>query len=196
MGLPGILLPAGAAAPDRSIRSVAGQRPLISIAPDDPIEAQKILCLATTLLVQARPPELAQLDELFALERQGQSLSKQLLTRYIEGDGRLRAFDWRAWQAAIRLCQAFHQAHEHFLRCIRTANDDTWTKREPSVLVQLFHHRKVEFLLRFLRYKKRNSGHWRELHAMYLLAHDADLSKRPDAYGESDTANRIAGQLK
>jgi hypothetical protein len=175
---------------------VAGERPLLSIPPDDPIEAQKILCLATTLLIQARPPELSQLDELFALERQGQSLSKQLLTRYIEGDGRLRAFDWRAWQAAIRLCHAFHQAHEHFLRCIRSLNDDNWTQREPSVLVQLFHHRKVEFLLRFLRYKKRNSGQWKELHAMYLHAHEADLSNRPEAHGESDADNRSAGQLK
>ncbi len=155
-----------------------------------------MLSLATTLLVQARPPELAQLDELFALERQGQSVSKLLLSRYIEGDGGLRVFDWRAWQAAIRLCHAFYQAHEHFLRYIRSAKDDNWTKHEPMVLVQLFHHRKVEFLLRFLRYKKRNSGQWRELHAMFLLAHEADLASRPEAHGGSDTVNRVAGKLE
>jgi hypothetical protein len=161
VGLPGILLSAETAVPNRSIRSVASERPPLSIPHEDPIEAQKILSLAISLLVQAAPTNPAQLEQLFALERQGQAVTKQLLTRYIEGDGSLRAFDWRAWQAAIRLCQAFYEAHEHFLRCIRSANDDSWTKREPSVLVQLFHHRKVEFLLRFLRYKKRNAGQWR-----------------------------------
>ena len=159
---------------------MAGAGPSPAIPQDDPIEAQRILCLATTLLVQEGPPELAQLDELFALDRQGQSVSKLLLTRYIEGDGRLRTFDWRAWQAAIRLCQAFYQAHEYFIQYIRGTNDANWTKHEPLVLVQMFHHRKVEFLLRFFRYKKRNSGQWRELHAMYLASPDADLSHRPE----------------
>jgi hypothetical protein len=175
---------------------VAGEVPLPSIPQDDPVEAQKMLCLATTLIVQAAQPELAQLDALFALERQGQSVTKLLLTRYVEGDGKLRSFDWRAWQAAIRLSQAFYQTHEHFLRYIRGTTDDNWTKHEPSVLVQLFQHRKVEFLLRFLRYKKRNSGQWRELHAMYLLAHEADSLNPPEANGESDTVYRTAGRLE
>jgi hypothetical protein len=184
------------AVPIRPIKSVAGERPLLAIPMDDPIEAQKMLCLATTLLVQAKLPDPAQLDELLALERHGQSVSKLLLTRYIEGDGKLRSFDWRAWQAAIRLCQAFYHAYEHFLRCIRAANDDNWIAHEPGVLVQLFHHRKIEFLLRFLRYKKRNAGQWRELHAMYLLAPEADLSNHPEACCESDSVYRFAGKLE
>ena len=123
-------------------------------------------------------------------------MGKLLLTRYVEGDGKQRSFDWRAWQAAIRLSQAFYQTHDRFLRYIRSTTDGNWTKHEPLVLVQLFHHRKVEFLLRFLRYKKRNSGQWRELHAMYLRAHEADLSNRPEANCESDTVCRTAGKLQ
>jgi len=192
----GILSSGDTAVSSRPARSDAGERPLLPIPPDEPLEAQKMLCLATALLVQAGAPELSRLDELFALERQGQSVSKLLLTRYIEGDGKLRVFDWRAWQAAIRLCQAFYQAHEHFLGHIRSANNGNWAKHEPRVLVQLFHHRKVEFLLRLLRYKKRNAGQWKELHAMYLLAHEAGLSNRPEACCESDTGNWIAGELE
>ena len=165
------LSPVATKAPDRLVRTKAGDSPLPSIPLDDPIEAQKMLCLAATLLVQSGKPELAQLEALFALERQGQSVSKLLLSRYVEGDGKLRSFDWRSWQAAIRLSQALYQAHEHFLHLIRNTTDDNWTQHESSVVVTLFHHRKVEFLLRFLRYKKRNSGQWRELHAMYLAAH-------------------------
>jgi len=196
LGLPGILLSAGTAVPDRAFTSAANERPLHSIPPEDPVEAQKILCIATHLLVQATPPEPNQLDKLFALERQAQAVTKQLLTRYIEGNGRLRAFDWRLWQAAIRLCQSFYQAYEHFLCCIRDADGDAWAKHEPAVLVQLFHHRKVEFLLRFLRYKKRNSGHWRDLHTMYLRALESDRPIRSEAHVEPDADNRSAGQLK
>jgi hypothetical protein len=175
---------------------MAGEVALPRIPQEDPIAAQKMLCLATTLIVQAAQPELAQLDRLFALERQGQSVSKLLLTRYVEGDGKLRSFHWRVWQAAIRLSQAFYQTNEHFLRYIRGTTDDKWTKHEPAVLVQLFQHRKVEFLLRFLRYKKRNSGQWRELHAMYLRADEADLLNCPEANCESDTVYRTVGKLE
>jgi hypothetical protein len=196
LALPEMLSPAGTEVPDRPIRNAPGERPLLAIPSGDPIEAQKMLCLATMALVQATPPGLAQLDQLFALERQGQSVSKLLLTRYVEGDGRLRAFDWRAWQAAIRLCHAFYQAYEHFLGCIRGANDATWARHEPDVLVQLFQHRKIEFLLRFFRYKKRNPGQWKELHAMYLRAHEADQSNRTEASAASDTGNRVAGKLE
>ena len=186
MSLAGTLSPVGTEVPGRLLKNVTGESLLPSIPQNDPIAAQKVLCLAIKLLVQSGQHELAQLDTLFALEPQAQSVSKLLLTRYVEGDGKLRSFDWRAWQAAIRLSQAFYQTHDHFLRYIWSTTDGTWTKHEPSVLVQLFHHRKVEFLLRFLRYKKRNSGQWRELHAMYLRAHEADLSNRPEANRESD----------
>ena len=53
---------------------------------------------------------------------------------------------------------------------------------------RLFHHRKVEFLLRFLRYKKRSPELWRQLHEMYRLARERDLQNRPDAIGERDEA--------
>ena len=89
-----------------------------------------------------------------------------------------------------------YHAHEHFLGCIQASTDETWTRHEGMILVQLFHHRKVEFLLRFLRYKKRNSLQWRELHAMYLRAHEADLSRQPQADGESDPVYRTAGKLE
>jgi hypothetical protein len=196
LSLTGTLSSVGPEVPDRPIRSVPAGLPLPSIPQDDPIEAQKALCVATSVLVQAGRPELAQLDALFALERQGQPVSKLLLTRYVEGDNKLRSFDWRAWQAAIRLSQAFYQAHEHFLRHSRSSPDAHWNRQQPLILVQMFHHRKVEFLLRFFRYKKRNSAQWKELHAMYLLAHDADVPSVSAAGGDSDTAYRTAGKLE
>jgi hypothetical protein len=64
------------------------------------------------------------------------------------------------------------------------------------VEVQLFAHRKVEFLLRFLRYKKRSSELWRQLHEMYRLARDRDIPDRPDAIGETDGTRRTIRKLE
>lgn len=155
-----------------------------------------MLCVALELLVQNANPEPAHVDALFALERQGQPVCKLLLTRYVEGDNKLRSFDWRAWQAAIRLCHAFYEAHEHFLQHIQGTTSDSWKRHESLVLVQLFHHRKVEFLLRFFRYKKRNSAQWKELHAMYRHAHAAGLLGGPSGDAENDTVYRSAGKLE
>jgi hypothetical protein len=163
---------------------------------EDPIEAQKMLCLAAAALVRAGGREVTQLESLFALERQAQLVGKLLLTRYVEGDENLRSYDWRAWQAAIRLSQAFYHAHEHFLEHIRISPDEAWTRHEPQVLVQLFHHRKSEFLLRFLRYKKRNAEQWRELHAMYLRAVESDLLNDGEASLDADSLYRSAGKLE
>jgi hypothetical protein len=196
LSLTATIPPSGTATRVGASADATGAIPLLSIPQDDPIEAQRVLCLATALLVQAGQPELAQLDALFALEPQAQSVSKRLLTRYVEGDNKLRSFDWRAWQAATRLSHAFYRSHEHFLHHIRSMAGGDWTRHELSVLVQLFHHRKVEFLLRFLRYKKRNSAQWRELHAMYRLALESGMVNRVEPDGESDAGCRTVGRLE
>jgi hypothetical protein len=101
-----------------------------------------------------------------------------LLTQYVEGDAQIGSFEWKAWNAALRLSQSFCQAHEYFLRDIAKITNDYWTDPEPLVRVQLFHHRKVELLLRLLRYKKRSPEIWKQLHQLYRLAHERDLLKR------------------
>jgi hypothetical protein len=140
--------------------------------------------------------EIGQLDLLLALERQAQPVLKLLLTQYVEGDAQIGSFEWKAWHAALRLCQSLFQAYEYVLDHIRNASDDTWAKHESMAQVQLFHHRNFEFLLRFLRYKKRSSELWRQLHEMYRLARERGLLNRPTATSPTDGDRRTMGELE
>jgi hypothetical protein len=140
----------------------------------DPTETQKAICEAIAELIQGQP-EISRLEGLLALERQTQPVIDLLLTQYVEGDAHIGSFEWKAWNAALRLSQSFCQAHEYFLGRIAKIANDYWTDPEPLVRVQLFHHRKVELLLRLLRYKKRSPEIWKQLHQMYRLAQERDL---------------------
>jgi hypothetical protein len=151
--------------------------------------------LAISQLVRDGPSEFRQLDELIALERQALPLSEQLLTRYVEGYGRLHSFDWNTWHSALKLSQSLFEAYDHFLQHIRAAVDTAWSERERFVLGQLLHHRKVEFLLRFLRYKRRSTGHWRHLHESYRLARERGLLDVPEEMDRTDDGSRGVGKL-
>ncbi len=173
-----------------------GEGLLPSIPQSDPIETQNAVCEAIAWLIRDGQPEIVRLEALFALERQAQPVSQLLLAQYVEGDRQVRPFEWKAWHSAMRLSRSLFQAYEYFLHHIRETADDNWTEHEPSVSVQLFDHRKVEFLLRFLRYKKRSSEQWRQLHEMYRLARERGLLNRPDAISETDGKRRTMGKLE
>jgi hypothetical protein len=189
------LSPVGTESPDHLIRGM-GEGLFPSMPRGDPIEIQNAVCQAITRLIRDGPPEIVHLEALFALERQAQPVSQLLLAQYVEGDGQIGSFEWKAWLSALRLIQSLFQANEYFLQHIRKTSDDKWTEHEPSVQVHLFDHRKVEFLLRFLRYKKRSPELWRQLHEMYRLARERDLLNRPEAIGETDGKRRTMRKLE
>jgi hypothetical protein len=182
--------------PDRMIGGMASET-VSPLAPqDNPIETQQALCMTVTQLLRDGPPEFRQLDELIALERQALPLSEQLLTRYIEGYGPLHSFDWNTWHSALKLGQSFFDAYDHFLQHIRATADGNWIERERLVLVQLLHHRKVEFLLRFFRYKRRSTGHWRHVHASYRLARERGLLNDSAGVERMDGDRRAGRKLE
>jgi hypothetical protein len=195
MRLSAALSPVGTEGSDRLIRGM-GHGPFPSMPRADPIEMQNAVCEAIARLIRDGPPETIQLEALFALERQAQPVTELLLAQYVEGDGQIGSFEWKAWHSALRLSQWLFQANEYFLQHIQKTADNNWTEHEPWVQVRLFHHRKVDFLLRFLRYKKRSPELWRQLHEMYRLAHERDLLHRPDANGETDGRRRTMRKLE
>jgi hypothetical protein len=162
---------------DYPIKRMAGEGVFPSVQAD-PIETQQAICEAIAGLIRDGQPEISRLEALLALERQIQPVIDLLLTQYVEGDAQIGSFEWKAWNAALRLSQSFCQAHEYFLHHIAKIANGYWTDPEPLVRVQLFHHRKVELLLRFLRYKKRSPEIWKQLHQMYRTAHQRDLLNR------------------
>jgi hypothetical protein len=195
VSLSAALSPVGTVAPNDLIKGMVAEG-LLPIVQADPFEAQMALCETIGQLIRDGQPAIGQLDALLALEQQAQPVIKLLLTQYVEGDGQIGSFEWKAWYSALRLTMSLFQAYEYFLIHIRKTTDDNWTEHERLVQVQLFHHRKIEFLLRFLRYKKRSSDLWRQLHEMYRLAHERDLLNRPDAIVETDGKRRTMGGLE
>ncbi len=157
----------------------------------DPIETQKAVCESIAHLIQDGRPEIGKLDALLALERQAQAVNELLLSQYVEGDLQVGSFEWKAWNGALQLNQSLFQANEYFLHHLQTATDDYWGEHEPLLVAHLFHHKKVEFLLRLLRYKKHSPELWRQLHEMYRVAYDRGLLKGVDA--GSDTVGKYPG---
>ena len=141
-----------------------------SMPNDDPITAQKAICEAVSRLLQVDALDARQLDVLLGLDRHARRIGKRLLRRYVEGNAQLQVFHRRDWSAALRLSQSFHEAYRHSWRQIRDAAGDHWIPHTHRVLFQLFHHRQVELLLRFIRYKKRIPAHWQEIHEIYRFA--------------------------
>ena len=157
----------------------------------DPIETQKAVCESIAHLIQDGRPEIGKLDALLALERQAQAVNELLLSQYVEGDLQVGSFEWKAWNGALQLNQSLFQANEYFLHHLQTATDDYWGEHEPLLVAHLFHHKKVEFLLRLLRYKKHSPELWRQLHEMYRVAYDRGLLKGIDA--GSDPVGKYPG---
>ncbi len=195
MYLSAALSPVRTDAPDHLIEGMAGEG-VFPFVRADPFETQKALCETIGQLILDGQPQISQLEALPALERHAKPVIELLLTQYVEGDGQIGSFEWKTWHSAFRLSQSLFQAYEYFLHHIRETTDDNWTKHEPLVQVQLFHHRKLEFLLRLLRYKKRSSEIWRQLHEIYRLAHERDLLNRRRTISETDGKRRTMRGLE
>src|SRR6266478_10086186 len=90
------LSPVGTEVSDHLINGKVGADPFPSMQAD-PIGTQTTVCEAITQLIQNGQPEISQLDALLALDRQAQSAIELLLTQYVEGDGQIGSFEWKAW---------------------------------------------------------------------------------------------------
>jgi hypothetical protein len=141
-----------------------------SLPRQDPIAAQKLLCVALSRLVANREPYDRQLSALLSFDRHADQISERLLVQYGEGDAQSCSLDRRVFISAQRLSRSFAQAYELFLERIENSADKSWRKSAGMVLFRLFRHRQVELLLRLFRYKKRNSEQWRQLHQSYQFA--------------------------
>ena len=158
-----------------------------SLSTHDPIQAQNLTCGSIGKLLEDNQPSARQFEALLALDRHAELLSHQLLNLYVEGDDGVRPFERSFWIAGLRLSQSFFQAYERFLRHIRNTADAYWLTHAHAVVVQLFHHRQTELILRFMRFKKRIPGQWKELHEAYRFArkrgiamHSIDASQTDD----------------
>ena len=179
-------------------RSAKAPRPgfVIPMPQLDPNDAQNGICEAIARLTPQGQPEVTHLEALFALDKHAQPVIRLLLTQYVEGHGGVAPFEWMAWHSASRLTRSLSQAYEYFLQHIRNTISDAWALHESAVMVQLFDHRKAEFLLRFFRYKKRNAEHWKQLHEWYRIARERPVLNRGATYVETHDEHRAIDQVE
>jgi hypothetical protein len=163
-----------------------------SLQAQDPITAQRAVCEAISRLLENDQPNVSQLEALLALDRHAQSITRELLNRYVEGDGQLRPFERNFWISALLLSRSFFQPYENVLRQMQSAADVHWRAHAHSVVVQLFHHRHIEFLLRFIRFKKHISGQWKEVHETYKFAKSRGMATQGIAAGQTGDRNEIS----
>ena len=163
-----------------------------SLQVQDPISAQKTACDEISRILESDHPGPAQLEALRTLEVHAQRICNRLLNRYVDGDAQLRSFDLRDWVSALRLSKKFYQTYEQLLRQAQESADPFWLAHAHFIVVKLFHHRQIEFLLRFIRFKKRIPGQWKEIHETYGFAHMRGIAMHSIGSGKVDDIHEMA----
>ena len=151
-----------------------------SLPRSDPLAAQRAISEALSDLATGTGPGLEELRALVTLDRRAHALSEALLVNYAARDAQRRPLEKRYWRSAVHLSQSFALAFEHFLRHIRNEpNPRAWRKYAPTVLLRLFQHRQVEFLLRPLLNAAPAPEAWTNLHAAYRFAEAQGFLHQP-----------------
>ena len=163
----------------------------------DPVAAQRALSQALSDLARRTHANVDQVRALLGIDQLARSLADALLVDYSIG-GSSQPHDSAAWQAAFELSRSFARAFEHALRYLRGENPPRVPPEYLStLLLRLFQHRQVEFLLRPFVSEGSLPDCWVELHAAYVHAEIAGLLAQPlvcrrndEARGDESTLER------
>ena len=147
---------------------------------NDPLAAQGAISEALSDLTAGKGLGREQLRALLTLDQRARALEEALLINFAARNPQLRSLERRYWRSAVHLSQSFALALEHFLRHIRDEpNPRVWREYTPTVLLRLFQHRQVEFLLRPLLNAEPFPDGWTELHAAYRFAEAQGMLHQP-----------------
>ena len=138
---------------------------------NDPLAAQKSITDALADLALQKELTREQLRALLGLDQRARPLIDALRVNYVIRNAQARPFERRYWRAAVELSRSFAGAFDHFLTFMR--NDQSargWREYAPAVVLRLFRHRQVEFLLRPFLSDAPSPETWAELHSVYQFA--------------------------
>ena len=146
----------------------------------DPIAAQGAICEAVLDFATRKRLGREQLRALLLLDERALALREALLVNFTTRNPQLRSLEKRHWRSAVELSQSFASALEHCLGYIRDEpGARPWREYAPTVVLRLFQHRQVEFLLRPLLNAQRVATGWTELHAAYRFAAAQGILQQP-----------------
>jgi len=165
---------------------------------DDPFAAQGAVSEALSDMVARNHPNLGQLRALLALDQLARDLGDALLIDYVPGDAQALPLETSSWQSAFALARSFGQAFEHALGHIRDDGPPRgWREYITTVLLRLFQHRQIEFLLRPFISEHSIADSWSELHRAYRYAEASGIASEPlvsrrchEERGEQSTLER------
>jgi hypothetical protein len=147
---------------------------------NDPLAAQGAVSEALSELVERRGPGRDQLRALLTLDQRARALGRALFVNFATHNAQARPLEKRYWRSAASLSESFALAYEHFLREIRyEPNLRAWREYAATVVLRLFKHRQVEFLLRPLLNVAMAPPAWTELHTAYRFARERGLLHEP-----------------
>ena len=141
---------------------------------------------------------LGQFRALLALDQLARGLGDALLVDYLTGGAQSQSLETNAWQSAHALSRSFGQAFECALRQIRDREPSRgWREHLTTVLLRLFQHRQVEFLLRPFTSEHSDLDGWAGLHGAYRFAESIGARLHPlvsrrchEECGEASTLER------
>jgi len=165
---------------------------------EDPIAAQRAVSEALSALAPRDNLTLGQFRALLALDQLARGLGDVLLVDYLTGCGQSQSWATRAWQSAHALSRSFGQAFECALRQIQDSEPSRgWREHLTTVLLRLFQHRQVEFLLRPFTGEHSDLDGWAGLHGAYRYAESIGARRHPlvsrhchEECGEASTLER------
>jgi hypothetical protein len=151
-----------------------------SLPRNDPLTAQKSICEALADVVLERELSRDQLRALLALDQRARSLGDALLVNYGARSAKTKPFERRYWRAAVELSRAFSATLEYFLRYMRNEPAArNWREYAPAVVLRMFRHRQVEFLLRPFVNDAPIPETWAELHSIYQFVEAQGWAHHP-----------------
>ncbi len=165
---------------------------------EDPVAAQRAVSETLSALTTRNHLTLGQFRALLALDQLARGLGDALLVDYLTGGVQSQSLETNAWQSAHALSRSFGQAFECALRQIQDGETARgWREHVTTVLLRLFQHRQVEFLLRPFTSEHSIPDGWAGLHRAYRFAesigarHHPLVSRRShEECGEASTLER------
>jgi len=165
---------------------------------EDPVAAQRAVSEALSALATRNHLPLGQFRALLALDQLARGLGDALLVDYLTGGAQSQSLETNAWQSAHALSRSFGQAFECALRQIQDSEPSRgWREHLTTVLLRLFQHRQVEFLLRPFTSEHSDLDGWAGLHGAYRFAESIGARLHPlvsrrchEECGEASTLER------
>jgi len=164
---------------------------------NDPLSAQKSASEALADFVLQKDLSKDQLRALLVLDRRAHALVDALLVNHCTRTAEAKPFERRYWRAALELSRSFAVALEHSLQFMRNdARARSEREYAPAVILRIFRHRQVEFLLRPFLDDAPIPETWAHLHSIYQFADAQGWSQLPIGDGSDARPDALPSTLQ